>query len=66
MLRLAIDVVIHHGGDVTDDHRYTLQYKQLYALVTEGKPVKTTAEDAAQDLKIFQMIMDAGRSQVQP
>lgn len=66
MLRLAIDVVIHHDDDVTDDRRYTLQYKQLYALVTEGKPVKTTAEDAAQDLKIFQMIMDAGRSQVQP
>ena len=42
---------------------YTLEMKELYALITEGKPVKTTAQDAAQDLKIFQMIMKAGTQQ---
>ena len=39
------------------------EYKQLYALVTEGQRVKTTAEDAVQDLSIFQMIMQAGKVQ---
>lgn len=39
------------------------EYRELYALVTEGKPVKTTAEDAVLDLKIFQMIMRAGKPQ---
>ena len=47
----------------TYEDPYTLEYKELYALVTEQKPVKTTAEDAALDLKIFQMIMQAGKSQ---
>lgn len=48
----------------TYEDPYTLEYKELYALVTEAKPVKTTAQDAVQDLKIFQMIMKAGKSQV--
>ncbi|KAK0261975.1 hypothetical protein LTR35_017756 [Friedmanniomyces endolithicus] len=48
----------------TYEDSYTLEYKELYALVTEGTPVKTSAEDAAQDLKIFQMIMIAGQSQL--
>jgi len=48
----------------TYEDPYTLEYKELYALVAEGKPVKTTAQDAVQDLKIFQMIMEAGKSQV--
>ncbi|KAK5126148.1 hypothetical protein LTR85_011504 [Meristemomyces frigidus] len=47
----------------TYEDPYTLEYKELYALVTEGKPVKTTAADAVQDLQIFQMIMRAGKSQ---
>ena len=47
----------------TEPDPYTLEMKELYALITEGKPVKTTAQDAAQDLKIFQMIMKAGTQQ---
>ncbi|GAA5973346.1 hypothetical protein JCM11641_003085 [Rhodosporidiobolus odoratus] len=38
---------------------YTLQHEQLYAAIVEGKPHKTTPSDAAQDLKIFDMIMGA-------
>ena len=41
------------------------EYKALYALEVEGKPVKTTAIDAMHDLKIFQMIMRAGKSQLE-
>lgn len=48
----------------TYEDPYTLELRELYALATEGKSVKTTAEDAAQDLKIFQMILQAGASQV--
>ncbi|KAK5133558.1 hypothetical protein LTR08_007597 [Meristemomyces frigidus] len=47
----------------TYEDPYTLEYKELYALVTEGIPVKTTAADAVKDLKIFQMIMQNGKSQ---
>ncbi|KAH6621710.1 hypothetical protein C7974DRAFT_473190 [Boeremia exigua] len=36
---------------------YTLELKELWQLVTEGKPVKTTPEDALHDLEIFSMIM---------
>lgn len=46
----------------TYEDPYTLEYKELYALATGGKQVKTTAEDAMKDLKIFQMIMYAGKS----
>jgi hypothetical protein len=49
----------------TYEDPYTLEAKELYALCTERKMPKTTIEDAAQDLKIFQMIMKAGASQVQ-
>ncbi|GAA5954600.1 hypothetical protein JCM8115_004638 [Rhodotorula mucilaginosa] len=41
----------------TYEDAYTLQWKSLYSSVVEGKPVKTTPQDAAQDLEIFDMIM---------
>ncbi|KAI7210684.1 NAD(P)-binding protein [Hortaea werneckii] len=47
----------------TYEDPYTLEMRELYALATEGKPVKTTVEDAAKDLEIYQMIMSAGKAQ---
>lgn len=44
----------------TYEDPYTLEMKELYEMVVNGKPVKTTAKDAREDLKIFQMIMKAG------
>jgi hypothetical protein len=44
----------------TYEDPYTLEMKELYAVVVEGKTVKTTAEDAKKDLEIFGMIMKAG------
>ena len=44
----------------TYEDPYTLQMRELYALVTEDKPVKTTIEDAAKDIDTFRMIMKAG------
>ncbi len=48
----------------TYEDPYTIEMKELYAIIVEGRPVKTTAEDAAKDLKIFQMIMAAGSTKI--
>ncbi|CAI7620917.1 unnamed protein product [Penicillium glandicola] len=44
----------------TYEDAYTLEMKELYAFVVEGKPAKTTSRDARKDLEIFGMIMKAG------
>ncbi|KAK5175791.1 uncharacterized protein LTR77_000931 [Saxophila tyrrhenica] len=48
----------------TYEDPYTAEMRELYGLIREGKKVKTTVEDAANDLKLFQMIMKAGAAQV--
>lgn len=35
---------------------YTAELQELYACVVDGKQVKTTAEDAIQDLKLYEMM----------
>ncbi|KGO74805.1 Oxidoreductase, N-terminal [Penicillium italicum] len=44
----------------TYEDAYTLEMKELYAFVVEGKPAKTTSKDARKDLEIFGMILKAG------
>lgn len=44
----------------TYEDAYTLEMKELYSFVVDGKPAKTTAEDAKKDLDLFGMIMKAG------
>lgn len=44
----------------TYEDNYTLEMKELYDVVTKGKPVKTSIQDAADDIKLFQMIMQKG------
>ncbi|KIX08390.1 uncharacterized protein Z518_03046 [Rhinocladiella mackenziei CBS 650.93] len=46
----------------TYEDPYTLEMKELYEMVVHGKEVKTTAKDAKEDLKVFQMIMKAGQT----
>ena len=48
----------------TYEDAFTLEMKELYAMIVEDKPIKTTAEDAIQDLHIFQMIIQAGAARV--
>ncbi|KAJ6086189.1 hypothetical protein N7486_010470 [Penicillium sp. IBT 16267x] len=43
----------------TYEDAYTLEMKELYAFVVDGKPAKTTSEDAKKDLEIFGMFMKA-------
>ena len=68
---LPITITVRENVDDTGAYRetvtrktyedpYTLEMRELYDLVAEGKPVKTTVEDASKDLEIFQMIMKAG------
>ena len=45
----------------TYEDNYTHELRELYEVVVNGKEVKTTAEDAGNDLKLFQMIMKAGQ-----
>jgi hypothetical protein len=35
---------------------YTVELKNVYSCFVEGKPIKTTAEDALQDLKLFDLM----------
>ena len=44
----------------TYEDAYTLEMKELFAVITEGKPIKTTPLDAREDLDIFKMIMTKG------
>lgn len=43
----------------TYEDPYTLEMKSLYEFVANGKPTKTTAVDARQDVEIFGMFMKA-------
>ena len=45
----------------TYEDAYTLEMKELYAWMADGKAIKTTAVDARKDLDIFKMIMTTGR-----
>ncbi|RFU33977.1 hypothetical protein B7463_g2340, partial [Scytalidium lignicola] len=45
----------------TYEDNYTLEFKELYTWMTEGKRIKTTPLDARNDLDIFKMIMTTGK-----
>lgn len=59
---------LHQGGyketfiRKTYEDAYTIEMKELYYIVTEGRLIKTTAADAKLDLEIFRMIMRAGQT----
>ncbi|KAH7034770.1 NAD binding Rossmann fold oxidoreductase [Microdochium trichocladiopsis] len=68
----ALPVTLHiteNGGDgvlrqtsirKTYEDPYTLELREFWQFVVEGKEVKTTARDALQDLQLFGMIMQYG------
>jgi hypothetical protein len=35
---------------------YTLDFKELYICIVDGKPIKSTPEYSLKDLKLFRMI----------
>ncbi|KAI5928354.1 hypothetical protein F4810DRAFT_127 [Camillea tinctor] len=44
----------------TYEDSYTLEFKELYECVVNGKEPKTSAVDARKDIELFQMILKAG------
>lgn len=46
----------------TYEDAYTLEMKELFEVVTQGKKIKTTPADAMLDLEIFKMVMQAGQA----
>ncbi|KXJ96066.1 hypothetical protein Micbo1qcDRAFT_231189 [Microdochium bolleyi] len=44
----------------TYEDPYTIEWRRFWEFVVEGKAVKTTAEDALQDLEVFTMIVRHG------
>lgn len=46
----------------TYEDPYTLEVKELYEWAVNGKPIKTTVEDARHDMEVMQMIMKAGNT----
>ncbi|KAL6409128.1 myo-inositol 2-dehydrogenase [Ilyonectria robusta] len=48
----------HRSLQTSYEDAYTAELKDLYACIAEGKEIKTTTEDAIEDLKLFKMMMD--------
>jgi predicted dehydrogenase len=48
----------------TYEDPYTLELKELWEMVVNGKEIKTTAEDARRDLVTFGMVVRAGKFEV--
>ena len=44
----------------TYEDPFTQEMKEMYECYVRGKPIKTTAADAKQDVQLFGMIMKAG------
>ncbi|KAL1625998.1 hypothetical protein SLS56_007056 [Neofusicoccum ribis] len=61
-IRVKVDELNEHGEvqsrEVLSSYEdaYTAELQEMHACFTEGKSIKTTPEDAMQDLKLFDMI----------
>lgn len=49
---------VHRSIQTSYEDAYTAELRELYACFKEGKPIKTTATDAVEDLKLFKMMLD--------
>ena len=45
----------------TYEDAYTLEMKELFSMIVEGKLIRTTAADTREDLDIFKMILKNGK-----
>ena len=68
-VKVKIDEVNEHNEVVSKEivssyeDAYTAELKEMHACFTEGKEIKTTAEDALQDSRLFAMLLDQHRQQ---
>ncbi|KAK4695211.1 hypothetical protein P7C71_g2498, partial [Lecanoromycetidae sp. Uapishka_2] len=63
-IKVKVDEINEHGEAVSREilssyeDAYTAELKEMHACFTEGKKIKTSAEDAMQDLKLFKMMFE--------
>ena len=61
-IKVRIDELNESGEAVTREilssfqDAYTCQFEELYKCLVQGKPIKTSAEDALNDLRLFDMM----------
>lgn len=63
-ITVEIDELNEHGDkchrsiQTSYEDAYTAELREWYECIVNGKEIKTTAEDAMEDLKLFKMMMD--------
>ena len=68
-IKVRVEETNEHGEVVTREilssyeDAYTAELKELHECFTQGKPIKTSAEDACKDLELFQMIYERWEKQ---
>ena len=68
-IKVKVDEVNEYGEVVSRENlssyedAYTTELKEMHACFTQGREIKTTAEDALQDLRLFSMLLQQHRQQ---
>ncbi len=68
-IKVKVDEVNDHGEVISREilssyeDAYTTELKEMHACFTEGREIKTTAEDALQDSRLFAMLLEQHRQQ---
>ena len=68
-IKVKVDEIDDHGEviskEITSSYEdaYTAELKEMHACFTEGREIKTTAEDAMQDSRLFAMLLEQYRRQ---
>ena len=68
-IKVKVDEINEHGEviskEVTSSYEdaYTAELSEMHACFTEGSEIKTTAEDALQDSRLFAMLLEQHRQQ---
>ena len=68
-VKVKVDEINEHGEviskEITSSYEdaYTAELSEMHACFTEGREIKTTAEDALQDSRLFAMLLDQHRQQ---
>ena len=68
-IKVKVDEINDHGEviskEITSSYEdaYTAELSEMHACFTEGREIKTTAEDALQDSRLFAMLLEQHRQQ---
>lgn len=71
-IKVRVDEMNEHGHAVTREilcsfeDAYTAEFRELYACLVDGKQIKTSARDAYEDLKLFDMMFRKYEAELAP